>query len=144
MAELKVKAKLLKGGRFPVYTTEGASGLDLFSREETIIEPKGFKTISTGVILEIPEGYEAQVRPRSGLASKYGIGVLNSPGTIDSDYRGEVKVILFNFGDTPFEIKEGDRIAQLVFNKIVKVELEKAEVLSPTKRGKGGFGHTGR
>lgn len=144
MAELKVRVKLLEGGKLPHYATEGASGLDLFSKEEVVIEPKRFKTISTGIILEIPKGYEAQVRPRSGLASKYGIGVLNSPGTIDSDYRGEVKVILFNFGDSPFEVKRGDRIAQLVFSKIIRIELVGAEELSPTKRGRGGFGHTGR
>lgn len=144
MAELRVKIRIIKGGKLPVYKTEGASGVDLFSREDVIIEPGEFKTVPTGIIMEVPKDHEAQIRPRSGIASRYGIGVLNSPGTIDSDYRGEVKVVLFNFGEEPFEIKKEDRIAQLVFSKTVKVRLEKTERLSPTKRGKGGFGHTGR
>ena len=144
MADLIVKIKMMKVGKLPVYKTEGASGLDLFSREDVVIGPGEFKTIPTGIAVEIPKGYEAQVRPRSGIASRYGIGILNSPGTIDSDYRGEVKVVLFNFGKDSFEIKKGDRIAQLMFSRTVRVKLEETEILSPTERGEGGFGHTGR
>jgi dUTP pyrophosphatase len=99
--------------------------------------------VPTGIKLELPPGLEAQVRPRSGLAAKHGVGVLNGPGTIDSDYRGEVKVILFNLGHTRHRIRAGDRVAQLVFAAVLQVELEPADRLSPTGRGPGGFGHTG-
>jgi dUTP pyrophosphatase len=127
----------------PEYQTADASGLDLHSAEKTVVKPGEVKMVDTGIIIEIPKGLEAQVRPRSGLAVKYGIGVLNSPGTIDADYRGEVKVILFNFSKKPFKIQKGDRIAQLVFAKVLRVSLHEHKKLSKTQRGSGGFGHTG-
>ncbi|RCK77660.1 MAG: Deoxyuridine 5'-triphosphate nucleotidohydrolase [Ignavibacteriae bacterium] len=130
----------------PSYATSGSAGLDLFAavEENIIIRPNQTCLIPTGIRIELPEGYEAQVRPRSGLAINYGIGILNSPGTIDSDYRGEIKVIIHNFGDREFEIKRGDRIAQMIINKYERVDLEIVEDITDTKRGSGGFGHTGR
>ncbi len=130
----------------PSYMSEGASGIDLrasLSKPLTIL-PGKFSEIPTGIALAIPEGYEAQVRPRSGLAKNFGIGVLNSPGTIDSDYRGEIKVILINLGDKPFVVRRGDRIAQLVFQKVERPTLVLGDLsFYPTERGKEGFGHTG-
>lgn len=140
-----IKVKLLSDtALFPEKKTVGASGFDLASAVDTVIAPGAFQGVPTGIALEIPPSLEAQVRPRSGLALKYGIGILNSPGTIDSDYRGEVIVILFNFGHEPFEIKKGERIAQLVFSPIAKVNLKKTRRITKTKRGKGGLGHTGK
>lgn len=140
-----IKIKLLRdNARLPEKKTVGASGFDLFAAVDTVIEPGTFQGVPTGIALAMPKAIEAQVRPRSGLALTYGIGILNSPGTIDSDYRGEIVVILFNFSKEPFAIKKGDRIAQLVFASVPKVNLKKTQRLSPTKRGKGGFGHTGR
>ena len=140
-----IKVKMLPTvNRLPERKTSGAAGFDLLSAIDTVIQPGEFQGIPTGISLEIPSSIEAQVRPRSGLALNHGIGILNSPGTIDSDYRGEVVVILFNLYKKPFVIKKNDRIAQIVFSKLAKVELRKAKKLSPTKRGKGGFGHTGR
>jgi dUTP pyrophosphatase len=129
----------------PEYATEGSSGLDLRSavEKELIIEKGKVALVPTNLRVEIPVGYEIQVRPRSGLAAKHSIGVLNSPGTIDSDYRGEVKVILFNFGDQDFVIKRGDRIAQMVLSKVYKATLEETHDLNESNRGEGGFGHTG-
>jgi len=128
----------------PRYMTEGAAGMDLAANvtENTYIEPGEFKVIPCGIKLEIPVGFEAQVRPRSGLAAKYGITVLNSPGTIDCDYRGEIKVILINHGKEKFEIKRGDRIAQLVISRVERAEIVQSG-LGETSRGEGGFGHTG-
>jgi dUTP pyrophosphatase len=126
----------------PCYQTVGSSGLDLYASEDCVLAPGDFKTISTGIAVEIPPGYEGEVRARSGLASKFGIGVLNSPGTIDSDYRGEIKVILFNFGKENFEIKKGNRIAQLIISKAERVILKEVKELAPTKREEGGFGST--
>ncbi len=117
--------------------------MDLSSSVEAVIGPGEHQLIPTGFSMEIPTGYEAQVRPRSGLALRHGVGLLNSPGTIDSDYRGEVGVVLFNFGREPFRVKRGDRIAQLVFTRIVEADIEVVEELTPTSRGEGGFGHTG-
>lgn len=130
---------------FPSYMTPGSSGLDLkASLEEPMsIEPLERKLIPTGLKLAIPQGYEGQVRPRSGLALKHGITTLNSPGTIDSDYRGEVKVLLINLGSAPVVINSGDRIAQLVIAPVVQAELEEVDELDDTSRGEGGFGHTG-
>jgi dUTP pyrophosphatase len=139
--EIKIK-RLDESLPLPVYQTEGSSGLDLYASEDCILASGSFRTVPTGVALEIPYGYEGEVRARSGLASKFGIGVLNSPGTIDSDYRGEIKVILFNFGKKDFEIKKGNRIAQLVVNKVEKVNLMEADELNTTKRENGGFGST--
>jgi dUTP pyrophosphatase len=129
----------------PEYATEGSSGLDLRAAVENdfIIEKGKVALVPTNLRVEIPLGYEIQVRPRSGLAAKNGIGVLNSPGTIDSDYRGEIKIILFNFGAEDFIIKRGDRIAQMVLAKVYKMNLEETRDLNGSERGAGGFGHTG-
>lgn len=130
---------------FPQYMTEGASGVDLLAAisEPLEIPPLGRLLIPTGIQLSIPQGFEAQVRPRSGLALKEGIGILNAPGTIDSDYRGEIQVILFNSTDRPFTIRRGMRIAQLVIAPAVKARFVPVDNLSATGRGAGGFGHTG-
>jgi dUTP pyrophosphatase len=128
---------------YPEYKTEGASGFDLESAEILEIAPGEFKAISTGLSFEIPLGYEMQIRPRSGLAAKHGITVLNAPGTIDSDYRGEVKVILVNHSKETFYISLGDRIAQGVITKVYKCNLMPSKVLSETERGNKGFGSTG-
>jgi dUTP diphosphatase len=134
-----------EGLPIPHYQTEHSAGVDLYAAVagETIIEAGMWKLVPTGIAIAIPEGYEGQVRPRSGLALKHGIGMLNAPGTIDADYRGEIGVILFNFSDKPFTIRRGDRIAQIVFAKIEKAKLVRVDVLSETARGAGGFGHTG-
>jgi dUTP pyrophosphatase len=130
----------------PRYESPGAAGVDLRARlaETLTIPPLGRAVIPTGLALEIPADYEAQVRPRSGLAASSGLTVLNSPGTIDSDYRGELKVILINLGAVPCSVKDGDRIAQLVFAPVVHAALEAADHLNETLRGGGGFGSTGR
>jgi dUTP pyrophosphatase len=129
----------------PEYATEGSSGLDLRAAVESeIVIPKGkVSLVPTNLRVEIPLGYEIQIRPRSGLAAKSGIGVLNSPGTIDSDYRGEIKIILFNFGEEDFIIKRGDRIAQMVLSKVYHMHFTETEELKESLRGAGGFGHTG-
>jgi dUTP pyrophosphatase len=125
--------------------TPGSSGYDIHAAcaGEIVIAPGAAALIPAGFELSMPDGYEAQVRPRSGLAVKNRIGLLNSPGTVDSDYRGEVCVILCNFGDDPFVVSRGDRIAQLVFSRLPRVELVEDEALDETERGTGGFGHTG-
>lgn len=129
----------------PAYETLHAAGMDLRADVETtvVLKPMERKLIPTGLHIELPEGYEAQIRPRSGLAFKHGIGIVNSPGTVDADYRGEIKVLLINFSDTDFEINTGDRIAQMVVARHEKVEWEQVEVLTETSRGTGGYGHTG-
>lgn len=136
---------ITKSGRCPSYATEGASGMDLtaFLSEPVILKPMERMLVPTGLFVEIPLGYEGQVRARSGLAIKHGIGLVNSIGTIDSDYRGEIKVPLINFGSEPFEINDGDRIAQFVIAKYEKVDITLVSELSDTVRGEGGFGHTG-
>lgn len=128
-----------------IYSTEGSSGMDLSSASlnDIVIKPEETKLIPTNLIIEIPTGFEGQVRPRSGLALKYGITVLNSPGTIDCDYRGEVKVLLINHGKNDFVVKFGDRIAQLIISKYEKVEPVLTEKLNDTTRGSGGYGSTG-
>ena len=132
----------------PRQQTTGAAGVDLLaalSPDEVLSLAPGKRTlVPTGLSMAIPTGYEAQVRPRSGLAAKHGVTVLNTPGTIDADYRGEVKVILINLGDAPFEIRRGDRIAQLVVGPVMQVNFELRETLDATERGSGGFGSTGR
>ena len=130
----------------PAYQTAGAAGLDLCAAipEAISIAPGERRMISTGLILEIPEGYEGQVRPRSGLAYKHGISIVNTPGTIDADYRGTVGVVLINLGQEPFIVEPLSRIAQLVIAPVLRVELELAEELAPTDRGSGGYGSTGR
>lgn len=139
--------QLQNGAGLPVphYQTEHAAGVDLYAavEQETEIPAGAWKLIPTGIAVAIPEGYEGQVRPRSGLALKHGIGMLNGPGTIDADYRGEIGVILFNFSDRPFPVRRGDRVAQMVFLKVEKARFTAVEVLPETKRGSGGFGHTG-
>ena len=129
----------------PVSASEFSSGVDLLSAEtsEIILKPGQIKIISTGIKIMIPEGFEGQIRPRSGLALKYGITVLNTPGTIDSDYRGIVKVILINLGEKDFIIQRGDRIAQLVIQKVFFPDFKLVKTLNNTKRGEGGFGHSG-
>ncbi len=129
----------------PKYQTEGASAVDLFANlnETIILKAKSRKLIPTGIYISIPIGHEAQVRPRSGWAIKHGITVLNSPGTIDSDYRGEIGVILINHSELDFEITNGDRIAQLVLSAYEKINWQETDCLDETKRGKGGFGSTG-
>ena len=131
----------------PRYQTMGAAGLDLRAAvpedQPVVLAAGGWGLVPTGLKLSIPVGYEAQVRARSGLALKLGIGVLNGPGTIDSDYRGEVGVILFNFSDAEFTIRRGDRIAQIVFAKVERVAWDEVEAVESSDRGEGGFGHTG-
>ena len=130
----------------PKYKTDGSSGVDLsaFLDKEVVIKPNSSELIPTGLQVAIPEEFEIQIRPRSGLAAKESIGVLNSPGTIDSDYRGELKIILFNHGNKDFIINNGDRIAQMVLVPILKMEFEEVDSLPDTVRGQGGFGSTGK
>lgn len=143
---IKVKVINRSSNPLPGYETSHAAGMDLRAdlRESVILNPGERKLIPTGLFIEIPEGLEGQVRPRSGLAFKHGITVLNSPGTIDADYRGEVKVILINHSDQPFTIQNGDRIAQLVLARHEQIEWLVAEELAGTQRGAGGFGSTGK
>lgn len=141
MKELKVK-RLTNTAKLPTYATEGSAGLDLFSDDEVELNPGDIKVIGTGISVEIPRGYEGQIRPRSGLALR-GITVVNTPGTIDSDYRGEIKVILVNISKEKFKVERGTRIAQLVIAKCERVEVKEVSELSATKRGEGGFGSTG-
>lgn len=140
---------VIGGGRTPEYADEGSSGADVFARidKDITIPPGGRELVPAGIVLELPEGYEVQVRPRSGMAIKHGITVLNTPGTVDSSYRGEVGVILINHSDEPFVVTPGLRIAQIVCAKVVKMAffgMESVEDLSETERGSGGFGHTGQ
>lgn len=132
--------------QLPEYATESSAGMDLRANieESVILKPLERAMIPTSIFIELPTGYEAQVRPRSGLAAKNGITVLNTPGTIDADYRGEIKVILVNLSNQDFEIKDGERIAQMVVAKHERVDWQEVETLSETQRGEGGFGHTGR
>ncbi len=129
----------------PTYATNGAAGMDIYAAVEQDLTVKEGVTllVPTGFSMEIPIGYEAQIRPRSGLAIKYNIGLMNSPGTIDSDFRGEVKIVVTNFGKNDFVVKRGDRIAQMVIAKYERVEWIETDQLSETERGAGGFGHTG-
>ena len=133
-----------EGLDLPRYATDGAAGMDVLSAEDVTLAPGERHAVATGLAVAIPPGYEIQVRPRSGLALKHGIGVPNTPGTIDSDYRGEVKVILANLGSEPFEIVRGERIAQLVPAPVLRAEFNVGESLDETVRGSGGFGSTGR
>ena len=129
----------------PAYMSEGAAGMDLYAnvKEEVTVEKGSIKLIPTGIRIALPEGFEAQIRPRSGLALKNGISLVNSPGTIDSDYRGEIGVIVINLGENDFVVKRGDRIAQMVINRYEKVEWTECADLDETERGEGGFGHSG-
>jgi len=132
-----------KGLALPAYATSGAAGMDVVAAENVTLEPGARYPIATGLALAIPQGFEIQVRPRSGLALKHGITVPNTPGTIDSDYRGELKVIMINHGTEPFAIKRGDRVAQLVIAPVVQAAWLEVDQLDSTERGAGGFGSTG-
>jgi dUTP pyrophosphatase len=143
---LKVKiVRLNKQAVLPVYATAHAAGMDISAcvEEPVVVEPFTTALIPSGFALELPEGYEAQLRPRSGLALRSMISLPNTPATIDADYRGEVKVILINYGREPFTVRNGDRIAQMVVAKVEKVSFDEVEELGETGRGDGGFGHTG-
>ncbi|MBI5419825.1 MAG: dUTP diphosphatase [Deltaproteobacteria bacterium] len=143
-----IRVRLLREGSadvLPAYQTEGASGMDLRAdiEGEVVIPPMGRTLVPTGISVALPAGVEAQVRPRSGLAIRHGVTCLNSPGTIDADYRGEIRVILINLGNEPFPVRRGDRIAQLVFSPVLRASWDVVADLGPTRRGEGGFGHTG-
>lgn len=142
---IKIKLVNQSNNDLPAFATEGSAGVDLraFLENSLTLKPLERAMIPTGLFIELPLGYEAQIRPRSGLAAKSGITVLNSPGTIDSDYRGEIKVILVNLSNDNFEIKNGDRVCQMVVHKYESFEWEDAKQLSESVRGVGGFGHTG-
>ncbi|NWF90900.1 MAG: dUTP diphosphatase [Ignavibacteriaceae bacterium] len=148
--KIEIKIKKLSDGfddiPLPCYATSGSSGLDIRAAviDNIEIEPGAVCLVPTNLSVEIPHGYEIQVRPRSGLAANHGIGVLNSPGTIDSDYRGEIKIILINLSKEKFVVKRGDRIAQLVVSKVYSAKLVYSEKLDTSARGEGGFGHTGK
>lgn len=148
--EIKIKIKRLNTDfddiELPKYSTRGSSGMDVRAavEDKLIIKVGEVGLVPTNLVVEIPVGFEIQVRPRSGLAVNHGIGILNSPGTIDSDYRGELKIILMNFGKEDFVISRGDRIAQLVLSKVYHANFEENSDLLKTKRGEGGFGHTGK
>lgn len=135
-----------QGLPLPEYASELASGMDLHAAVDGVVSipPGGWALIPTGLCIALPAGIEGQVRPRSGLAASYGVTVLNTPGTIDADYRGEIKVILLNLGSSPYSVQRGDRVAQLVLQRVVRARLSKAEKLAETLRSQGGFGHTGR
>lgn len=142
---MKVKVINRSGNALPEYSTALSAGVDLRAdnEEPIVLEPMGRAMVPTGLFVEIPAGYELQVRPRSGLAAKKGVTVLNSPGTIDADYRGEIKVILVNLGFEPFVVERGERIAQMVLSAHSRIEWEAADELSSSGRGEGGFGSTG-
>ncbi len=144
---MKVKIINKSDNQLPAYETASSAGMDLrayLPEGPIVLKPMQRTLVPTGLFMEIPEGYEGQVRPRSGLAIKNGITVLNTPGTIDADYRGEVKIILINLSDTDFTINSGERVAQIVFAKCEQMEVINVETLSETERGAGGFGHTGK
>lgn len=146
MVRVSVKRLRGDGTTLPRYMTPHSAGMDLFASLEgdaVTVEPGRWRLIPTGVAIALPEGHEAQVRPRSGLALKHGVTLLNSPGTVDADYRGEIGAIMINLGDEPFVIKDGDRIAQLVIHPVCRAELQEVDELPASSRGEGGFGHTG-
>jgi len=143
---MKVKIVNRSHHALPSYSTIHSAGMDLKANldADVILKPLERKLIPTGLFIELPEGHEAQIRPRSGLAIRYGVTVLNTPGTIDADYRGEIGIILVNLSDEDFVIRDGDRICQMVINKHENISWEEVEVLEGTTRGSGGFGHTGK
>ncbi len=143
-APVNIQVVVDPAGSMPGYATPDAAGLDLRAAESTTLAPGERKLIRTGLRMAIPRGFEGQVRPRSGLALKHGIGLVNSPGTIDSDYRGEIGIIMINFGEEPFEIEQGERIAQLVICPVVRANMVVVLSLDETTRGEGGFGSTGQ
>ena len=143
---IRIAIKRLEGGEglpLPAYATEGAAGMDVVAAESLVLAPGARHAVATGFAFAIPDGYEVQVRPRSGLALKHGVTCLNTPGTIDSDYRGEVKVLLVNLGEEPFVIERGMRMAQMVIAPVTQVAVREAAETSETTRGAGGFGSTG-
>jgi dUTP pyrophosphatase len=145
--EIHIRIKRLPHGEglpLPAYATDGSAGLDMVAAEDVTIAPGERHAVATGFAVAIPPGYEIQVRPRSGLALKHGVTCLNTPGTIDSDYRGEMRAILINHGNEPFEVKRGERIAQLVPAPVLRAAFEEVDELDDTMRGAGGFGSTGR
>ena len=144
MNQVKINILSSDESLIPTYETDGASGADLRSAEDGVIAPGEIKLVKTGIKIELPIGYEAQIRPRSGLALKHGISLVNSPGTIDSDYRGEIGIIMTNLGKVPFEYKKGDRIAQMVIASYTRADFQVVKELSDTVRGQSGFGHTGK
>ena len=146
IGDMKVRIVNQSKHDIPSYATPSSAGMDIRANlvESIVLKPLERTLVSTGLFIELPLGYEAQIRPRSGLAFKHGIGVLNSPGTIDADYRGEIKVILVNLSQENFEIKDGERIAQMIIAKHETIEWEETDTLSETLRGEGGFGHTGK
>lgn len=143
MSTVRVQVTVSEEGFLPDHATPGSAGMDLRASEDALLQPGEVRAVGTGIRIAVPEGYEAQVRPRSGLALKHGISIPNAPGTIDSDYRGEVRVILINLGNEAFAIRRGDRIAQLVVAPVVRAEWECVHELPETVRGEGGFGSTG-
>ena len=149
MKRVKILLKKKEGSEdlpIPRYATPGSSGMDLTAdvNEEIILKPGDIKLISAGIYISMPEGYEAEIRPRSGLALKHGISLVNTPGTIDSDYRGLLSLIMINHGKESFQVKRGDRIAQMVIKEVTRAEIEIKDSLDDTLRAAGGFGHTGR
>lgn len=146
MENVKIKMVLEEGVEVPRYMSSGAAGMDVKAhiKEPIVLKSMERVLVPTGIKMEIPEGYEIQVRPRSGLALKYGVTLVNSPGTIDSDFRGELKIILINLGKEDYTIENGERLAQLVLQKVWKADIERVNELSETVRAEGGFGHTGK
>ena len=149
MKKISISIKIKEGCEdlpVPAYATSGSSGMDLSAdvKGEIVILPGEIKLISSGIYLGLPEGYEAQIRPRSGLALKHGISLVNTPGTIDSDYRGLLSIIMINHGKEPFIVRRGDRIAQMVIKEVVRADIDLKKSLDDTVRAHGGFGHTGR
>ena len=148
MEKISVKIKRIRNNSdlpLPEYETKGSAGMDIRAsvKAAMIIRPGEIKLVPTGLSISIPPGFEAQIRPRSGLALKHGIGMANSPGTIDSDYRGEIGLIVINWGKEPFTINRGDRIAQMIITRVCRAEVVEVDDLDSTKRGGGGFGHSG-
>jgi dUTP pyrophosphatase len=147
MVKVRIKKVRDAGRKLPHYMTPLSAGMDLcacLEGKEEVLGPGKWCLIPTGIAIALPEGYEAEVRPRSGLALKHGVTLLNAPGTVDADYRGEIGCIMINLGKEPFIVKDGDRIAQLVIHQVCRAELEEVEELPASSRGEGGFGHTGR
>ena len=145
MEKVAIQVVLSEGAKLPTYATPNSAGADVYCREAFTLNPGERKLILTGIKMQLPDGYECQVRPRSGLAVKHGITVLNSPGTIDADYRGDCGIILINTSNTPYNFEAGERIAQFVIKRdVVQAEWEVVESLDETERGEGGFGHSGK
>jgi dUTP pyrophosphatase len=150
MEEIEIQIRRTQPGRsdnvlpFPFYMTEGSAGMDLYAdvERELVIPPLDRRLIPTGIAVALPEGFEAQIRPRSGLALKYGMTLLNSPGTIDSDYRGEIQLIAINLGKEPVVVRRGDRVAQMVVQRVCRARWREVDELPPSERQEGGFGHT--